>query len=86
MGSISARKTLRIIDNLEIILAIELLCAAQALDFRRPLKSSVTIEACHAYIRQKIPHLNEDVVLSEYINIALDIIKNKELANLSKKV
>ncbi|MCK4979835.1 MAG: histidine ammonia-lyase, partial [Candidatus Delongbacteria bacterium] len=41
MGAISARKTLRIIGNLEKILAIELLCAAQALDFRRPLKSSV---------------------------------------------
>jgi len=85
MGSISARKTLRIIDNLEKILAIELLCAAQAFDFRRPLKSSLIIEACHAYIRQKIPHLNEDVVLSEYIDKALDIIKSKELVNLSKK-
>ncbi|GAG84197.1 unnamed protein product, partial [marine sediment metagenome] len=73
MGSISARKTLRIIDNLEKILAIELLCAAQAFDFRRPLKSSVIMEACHAYVRQKIPHLYEDVVLSEYISIALDI-------------
>ncbi|MBY9015355.1 MAG: histidine ammonia-lyase [Candidatus Lokiarchaeota archaeon] len=85
MGSISARKTLRIIDNLEKILAIELLCAAQAFDFRRPLKSSVILEACHAYVRKKIPHLNEDVVLSEYINKALDIIKSKELVHLSKK-
>ncbi|MBY8987073.1 MAG: aromatic amino acid lyase, partial [Candidatus Lokiarchaeota archaeon] len=85
MGSISARKTLRIIDNLEKILAIELLCSAQAFDFRRPLKSSLILEACHAYVRQKIPHLNEDVVLSEYINKALDIIKSKELVNLSMK-
>jgi len=85
MGSISARKTLRIINNLEKILAIELLCAAQAFDFRRPLKSSVLLEVCHAYIRQKIPHLNEDVVLSEYINKALGIIKSKELVNLSNK-
>ncbi|MHA1318674.1 MAG: histidine ammonia-lyase [Promethearchaeota archaeon] len=85
MGSISARKTLRIVDNLEKILAIELLCAAQAFDFRRPIKSSVILEACHAYIRQKIPHLNEDVVLSEYINNALDIIKSKELTKISNK-
>jgi len=85
MGSISARKTLRIIDNLEKILAIELLCAAQAFDFRRPLKSSVILESCHAYVRQKIPHLNEDVVLSEYINNALDIVKSKELVKLSNK-
>ncbi len=86
MGSISARKTLRIIDNLEKILAIELLCAAQAFDFRRPLKSSAILEACHAIVRKKIPHLNEDVVLSEYIEKTLDIVKSKELVNLSKKV
>jgi histidine ammonia-lyase len=85
MGSISARKTLRIIDNLEKILAIELLCAAQAFDFRRPLKSSVIMEACHAHVRQKIPHLNEDVVLSEYIDKAIEVIRSKELVNLSRK-
>lgn len=85
MGSISARKTLRIVDNLEKILAIELLCAAQAFDFRRPIKSSAILEACHAYVRQKIPHLNEDVVLSEYINNALDIVKSKELTKISNK-
>ena len=85
MGSISARKTLRIIENLEKILAIELLCAAQAFDFRRPLKSSVILEASHAFIRQKIPHLTEDVVLSEYIDIALGIVKSKEIVNVSNK-
>jgi len=85
MGSISARKTLRIVNNLEKILAIELLCAAQAFDFRKPLKSSMIIEACHSYVRQKIPHLNEDVVLSEYIEIALEIIKSRELFYISNK-
>ncbi|NVM18566.1 MAG: histidine ammonia-lyase [Candidatus Lokiarchaeota archaeon] len=85
MGSISARKTLRIVNNLEKILAIELLCAAQAFDFRRPLQSSIILEACHAHIRKKIPHINEDVVLSEFIKIALDIIKSKELVHISNK-
>ncbi len=85
MGSISARKTLRIVNNLEKILAIELLCAAQAFDFRRPLKSSIILEACHAHIRKKIPHINEDVVLSELIEIALDTIKSKELVYISNK-
>ena len=86
MGSISARKALRIIFNLEKILAIELLCAAQAFDFRRPLKSSATLEACHTYIRKKIPHINEDVVLSEYIEIALEIIKSEELIKIANEV
>jgi len=85
MGAISARKTLRILYNLEKILAIELLCSAQAFDFRKPLKSSKILEACHAHIRKKILHINEDVVLSEFIEIALEIIKSKELVNISNK-
>ncbi|NHJ20024.1 MAG: histidine ammonia-lyase [Candidatus Lokiarchaeota archaeon] len=82
MGAISARKTLKIVNNLEKILAIELLCAAQAFDFRKPLNSSVILEACHIQIRNKIPHINEDVVLSDFIEIALSIIKSEELVKI----
>jgi histidine ammonia-lyase len=85
MGSISARKALRIIGNLEKILAIELLCAAQAFDFRRPLKSSKTLEECHKYIREKIPHITEDTILSEYINFALEIIRSNRLLDITHK-
>lgn len=85
MGAISARKTLRIVKNLEKILAVELLCAAQAFDFRKPLKSSNIIEECHNYIREKIPHISEDTVLSEYINIATEIIKSNELLMIAQK-
>ena len=85
MGPISARKTLKIIQNLEKILAIELLCAAQAFDFRRPLKSGNIIEECHYYIRNKIPHIYEDTILSKYIDIALGIIKSNELLKIAQK-
>ena len=85
MGPISARKTLKIIKNLEKILAIELLCAAQAFDFRRPLKSGRIIEECHKYIREKIPHINEDTILSKYITISVEIIKSNELLNIVHK-
>lgn len=85
MGSISARKALEIIENLEKILAIELLCAAQAFDFRRPLKSSEILEACHKYIRNKIPHIFEDTILSELINSAAEIIHSRELLKIMNK-
>ncbi|MFX1574804.1 MAG: histidine ammonia-lyase [Promethearchaeota archaeon] len=85
MGSISARKTLKIIENLEKILAIELLCATQAFDFRRPLKSSKIIESCHKYIRERIPHINNDIILSNYINISIEIIRSKELLKIAQK-
>ncbi|MFX1308688.1 MAG: histidine ammonia-lyase [Promethearchaeota archaeon] len=85
MGPISARKTLKIINNLEKILAIELLCAAQAFDFRRPLKSSKILEECHKYIREKIPHISEDTILSDYMNIAIEIIRSNKLLNIAHK-
>ena len=86
MAPISARKAFKVLNNLEKILAIELLCAAQAFDFRRPLKSSIILEECHKYIRNQIPHINEDTILSEYINSALDIIKSNELLKISQKI
>ncbi|MHA2393036.1 MAG: histidine ammonia-lyase [Promethearchaeota archaeon] len=85
MGSVSARKTLKIVENLEKILSVELLCAAQAFDFRKPLKSSKIIEECHKYIREKIPHITEDRVLSEYIDLATEIIKSNELLKIAQK-
>jgi histidine ammonia-lyase len=86
MGSISARKALQIINNLENILAIELLCAAQAFDFRKPLKSSQILEACQTYIRETIPHVIEDTILSELIGKALTIIQSGKLITLSKEL
>jgi len=85
MGSISGRKALQVIDNLEGVLAIELLCAAQAFDFRRPLKSSILLEACHEYIRQNIDHAEEDRVFAHDINIAKSIVQSGELVNILKK-
>ena len=79
MGSISARKTLRIIDNLEKILGVELFCACQAIDFRQPLKPSPILEKCHSYVRNRIPHIKNDEVLSNYINIAIEIVRSQQL-------
>ena len=60
MGSISGRKALRVVANLRRILAVELFCAAQALDFHRPLRSSEPLEAVHALVRARIPHAAAD--------------------------
>ncbi|WP_316778209.1 histidine ammonia-lyase [Pedobacter antarcticus] len=64
MGSISGRKLNQIIDNLEYIQAIELLYAAQAIDFRRPLQSGPVVEACHQLIRQKSSFATEDRIFA----------------------
>ncbi len=83
MGSISARKALQIAGNLEKILGIELFCAAQGFDFRKPLKSSPLINACHDHIRKVIPHIDRDVYLGDYINSAIQIVSRHELTDLT---
>jgi len=83
MGSISGRKALQVIGNLEQILAIELLCAAQAFDFRRPLRSSKILEECHAYIRTEIDHADKDRIFAEDINKAHKIIISRALIQIT---
>jgi len=85
MGSIGGRKALRVINNLEKILAIELLCAAQAFDFRSPLKSSKTLSEVHELIRRHIEHATEDRIFSIDIEKAIGLIKNKKLLAVIKK-
>ncbi len=60
MGPIAARKLARNVGMLETVLAIELLAAAQALDFRRPLRTSAPLEEAHARLRAKVPFWEVD--------------------------
>jgi histidine ammonia-lyase len=83
MGAISARKALQVAGNLEKILGIELFCAAQGFDFRKPLKSGPLVNACHEHVRSSIPHIDRDMYLGDYIEKAIDIVKQKELTRLT---
>jgi len=74
MGSISGRKLHMVLDNIEYIQAIELLYAAQAMDFRRPLKSTPVVEALHDCVRQYVPFINDDRVFADDINRLHQII------------
>jgi histidine ammonia-lyase len=68
MGSISGRKLNQVLDNLEYILAIELMSACQAIEFRRPLKSSELLEAAHEYVRNFVEFASEDRIFADDIN------------------
>lgn len=85
MGSISGRKALRVVKNLENVLAIELLCAAQAFDFRRPLKSSKILEACHDLIRSQISHASDDRVFSDDVRVAHQMITDGRLVQTANE-
>ncbi len=77
MGSISGRKFNQILGNLEKILAIELMYAAQAMEFRRPNTFSVIIEENFKIIRKSVNKLEEDRILKDDINTLISMVKNK---------
>ena len=79
MGSISALHLLKIYENVETVLAIELFTAAQALDFRKPLKPGDGVEKAHEIIREAIPHATEDHYFKDDINKAAELIHQREL-------
>ena len=83
MGSISGRKLHQVLDNLEYIQAIELLYAAQAMDFRRPLKSTPVMEACHDYVRQYVPFIKEDRIFADDIKALHGIVMDGSLLALA---
>jgi histidine ammonia-lyase len=74
MGSISGRKLNNIIDNLEYILAIELLTACQAIEFRRPLKSSEILEFAHEHVRRFVSFAEEDRIFADDIERIKNVI------------
>jgi histidine ammonia-lyase len=76
MGSISGRKLSRVLDNLEYILAIELMSACQAIEFRRPLKSSEILEAAHEYVRDFVGFASEDRIFARDIDRLRTIIRD----------
>ena len=78
MGSISGRKFNQILGNIDKILGIELMYAAQAMEFRRPNTFSVILEENFKLIRSKVAKLEEDRVLKDDINKMISMVKNQE--------
>ncbi len=76
MGSNAATKSARVADNVERVLAIELLNAAQALEFRRPLKSSATIERLFADFRSVVPFVDTDMIMYPLIAKSVEFLQN----------
>jgi histidine ammonia-lyase len=79
MGANAATKCVNVVLNLEKILGIELFNGAQALDFRRPLKSSQVLEEFVAQYRQVVPFIQEDEVMYTHMANSIDFIRNYTL-------
>ncbi len=79
MGANAATKTLKIVENLERILAIELLNASQALEFRRPLKSSDFIEMFIKSYREEVSFVSEDRILHYDIEKSIQFLNSFQI-------
>ena len=87
MGTISARKAREIVRNTENVVAIELLCAAQALDVFTNMKPGEGTQAAYEVIREEVSRLDEDRVLSTDIEAVKNLLKSGEiLAAVEAKV
>ena len=79
MGANAAIKLYKVVLNTERVLAIELFNAAQALDFRRPLKSSPAVEALHDSYRKVVPFIVDDEVMYPHIAKSVEFLRGEKL-------
>jgi len=77
MGSISGRKFNQVLDNLVNILAVELMFAAQGLEFRRPAKCSRIVEENYAILRSKVAKLEDDRLIGNDMLAIAELIRNR---------
>jgi histidine ammonia-lyase len=86
MGATAARKLRSIANNLESILALELLCAAQGIDFRkkaagRDLRLGIGTRDIYATLREKIPFIEHDTYMKAHIDSAQEVVRRWQPAN-----
>ena len=79
MGSIAGRKSLRIVENLEKILGVELMCAAQGFDFRKPMKSNILLDETHDMVRKEIDFADNDRIFNEDMEKAIELVRSRKI-------
>lgn len=85
MGTISARKCREVVQNAECVVAIELLCGAQALDLFTNLKPGAGTLAAYRTIRKAVSHLDNDRILSQDIEKIIGLIRSGEIVGAVEK-
>lgn len=79
MGSIAARKLWQVVNNVESVIAIELLCAAQGIDLLRPMRSSPALERVHEKIRTVVPFAEADRVLYKDMQAVRGLVVSRSI-------
>jgi histidine ammonia-lyase len=79
MGSVAAVKLLQVLGNVETVLAIEVLTAAQALDYRLPLRPGRGVEVAHKHVRAAVPHREADYLFREDLGAVFGLVRGTGL-------
>ena len=86
MATFAARRLQAMISNTAHILGIELLAAAQGIEFLRPMTSSAALEQAHALLRQQVPALSQDRYLAPDIAHATGLVRNGDLSRIFRSL
>lgn len=85
MGGISATKLFQVYQNVECVLAIEMVTAAQALDYRKPLKPGRGVELAHGYIRSLLPHREQDFYFKDELTRCTEMVRNPQIIEVIER-
>lgn len=85
MGSISATKLLEVVRNTETVLAIELMCSVQGLEFLRPLRAGRGVEAVFREVRRVIPFAQADRLFHDDVQTALDLVRSGVIVTAAER-
>ncbi len=85
MGAHGARQAAAVVDHVATVLAIELLCAVQALDLLKPLSGSPAVEAVRRRVRKTIPHMESDRVLATDIASARELVDGGAIVDAAER-
>ncbi|HWM65334.1 MAG TPA: histidine ammonia-lyase [Steroidobacteraceae bacterium] len=83
MATHGARRTLGMTTNLQNIIAIELLAACQGIDFRKPLKTSSSLQQAYDALRARIPFATQDRLLADDIQVTAEVIRTPAVLSLA---
>lgn len=79
MATFAGRRLMDMVQNTATIVGIELLCAAQGIDFHAPLETSEPLRRVHKMIREKVPFYDKDRLLAPDIDAVTQLVKETDL-------